>query len=338
MANCSSIFFFPTNRKIVMVQKTICIDIDGTLVHFEEWQGEDHFGKVLPGASDATKILHGEGWFIIIYTTRANKDLLARFLDENNIEYDSINENPNQPDNAKGGKPIADVYVDDRAICFKGDWEQTLKEIFEFKPWEKVKKIGDEQLQHSKLLLVNDFQQAFYMLRHYDEVNWNLTKFSFGQILVSLGACWTIFFEANKAAALPILKSYYMLGIFILLVLSAAFTLISILGICKNRTYFVKVSRYINEFRKFALDNNGISFANISGMWMNPKFPKNKDWGSTQMICLYLLCGCYVLEIGLAAVTLDNMHMDVGRIVTLILFVFAALILCGISVWKSLKD
>lgn len=36
--------------------KTVCIDLDGTLIHYEEWQGEEHFGHLLPGASDATKI------------------------------------------------------------------------------------------------------------------------------------------------------------------------------------------------------------------------------------------------------------------------------------------
>lgn len=177
--------------------------------------------------------LHEEGWFIIIYSTRANKGILEKFLHKNDLEFDSINENPFQPDNAKGGKPLADVYVDDRALCFKGDWEQTLREIFSFKPWEEMENIDKDVFQHSKQLLINDFQQAFYMLRHYDEVNWNLTKFAFGQILVSLGACWTIFFEANKTSSLPILKAYYLIGIFLLLLLSAAFTLISILGICK---------------------------------------------------------------------------------------------------------
>lgn len=60
-----------------MNRKTICIDLDGTLAHYEEWQGEEHFGKVLPGASAATKALHEKGWFIIIYTTRSNKTILS---------------------------------------------------------------------------------------------------------------------------------------------------------------------------------------------------------------------------------------------------------------------
>ena len=321
-----------------MNRKTVCIDLDGTLVHYEEWQGEEHFGKVLPGASTATKALHEKGWFIIIYTTRSNKTILSKFLSENQIEFDAINENPYQPSNAIGGKPIADVYVDDRALCFKGDWARTESEILKFKPWEEMKKQDTDNSQYSKQLLVNDFQQAFYMLRHYDDVNWNLTQFSFGQILVSLGACWTIFFEANKSNALSILRSYYSVGIFVLLVLSAAFILISILGICKNRTYFVKVSRYINEHRKFALDNSELSFHNVSKMWNNPKMPKNLDWCSTQLICLYLLCGCYILEIILAGVVVYDMPFTFLKVVCVVLLIVISISICGFSIWKSLKE
>ena len=322
----------------MMTNKTVCIDLDGTLIHYEEWQGEEHFGQVLSGASDATKKLHEKGWYIIIYTTRANKSILTRFLSNNKIEFDAINENPYQPQNAKGGKPIAEVYVDDRALCFKGNWTQTIKEITEFKPWEKMEGHKNDDSQYPKQLLINDFQQAFYMLRHYDDVNWNLTKFSFGQILVSLGACWTIFFEANKSDVLPLLKSYYSLGIFILLILSAAFTLISILGICKNRTYFVKVSRYINEHRKFALNNNDIDFVNVSKMWNNPQFPKNLDFGSTQMICLYLLCGCYLLEFVLAGIVLSVVNFVYSNVVNTVLLIVVGVSICSLSIWKSLKE
>lgn len=318
--------------------KTVCIDLDGTLIHYEEWLGEEHFGHLLPGASDATKILHEKGWYIIIYTTRANKSILTKFLSDNKIEFDAINENPCQPQNAKGGKPIADVYVDDRALCFKGNWQQTVKEITEFKPWEKMEGHKNDNSQYPKQLLINDFQQAFYMLRHYDDVNWNLTKFSFGQILVSLGACWTIFFEANKSDALPILKSYYSLGLFVLLILSAAFTLISILGICKNRTYFVKVSRYINEHRKFALDNSELCFHNVSKMWNDPEMPKNLDWGSTQLFCLYLLCGCYILEVFLAGVMVYNMPFIFLKAVSMVSLIVICISICGFSIWKSLKE
>ena len=65
--------------------KTVCVDIDGTLVHYEKWQGDNHFGKLVPGAAEAMKTLKEKGWFIIIYTTRGNKEAVRKFLDNNEI-------------------------------------------------------------------------------------------------------------------------------------------------------------------------------------------------------------------------------------------------------------
>ena len=120
--------------------KTICIDIDGTIVHYEDWKGDYHFGSIVPGAIEAMKELKSQGWYIIIYTTRGNKSAVESFLNCNGIPFDSINENPHQPENAKGGKPIADVYLDDRAVTFEGNWGKTVELVNNFKTWENAKK------------------------------------------------------------------------------------------------------------------------------------------------------------------------------------------------------
>ena len=104
-----------------------------------------------------------------------------------------------------------------------------------------------------KDLLVNDFQQCMYMLRHYDSVNWDLTKFSFGQILVVIGACWTILNyerEADKTL-LDVYKdgiSNYIVGG--ILALSTCFVFLTLAAIMRNRTYFVLMGRYLNEHRR----------------------------------------------------------------------------------------
>lgn len=317
--------------------KTICIDLDGTISHYVDWVDDFTFGKVLPHCAESLQELKRKDWFIIIYTTRANKQEIRNFLYKNRIPFDFINENPNQPENAKGGKPYADIYVDDRAICFNGDWGQTLAEIENFKPWEMNKnKKKDNQL--SQQLLVNDFQQAFYMLRHYDDVNWNLTKFAFGQVLVSLGACWTIYYKSCELSDNKVLQDYSLVGMIVVLLLSAAFSLMTILAICKNRSYFVRVSRYINKHRHITFECYKESFANTSKMWENPCFPKVKDWGSTQMICLYLLCACYFLELILAGclALIDGIYLC-RLIVVLGLFLFA-MIVCIKSIYNTLTE
>lgn len=119
------------------MNKTVCIDIDGTITRFIEWQGSTVFGEVLPGAIENIQKLRSAGCFIIIYTTRADKEAISRFLEVNNIPFDAINENPNQPDNAVGGKPLADVYIDDRNLPFEGNWDRTYHDVINFKPWEQ---------------------------------------------------------------------------------------------------------------------------------------------------------------------------------------------------------
>jgi hypothetical protein len=76
------------------------------------------------------------GWKIIIHTTRARVNLVQEYLIEHKIPFDHINFNPDNVDlGCSMSKPLADVYLDDRAICFKGIWGVTLKEVINFKPW-----------------------------------------------------------------------------------------------------------------------------------------------------------------------------------------------------------
>jgi len=118
--------------------KTICIDFDGVIHDYRRgWRGIDVFDKVLPGASEATQQLHDAGYIIIIHTTRNDSPALRNFLKENNICFDYINHNPHQPAGSEQGKIIADVYLDDRGICFTGDWNEAGQQILHFKTWQE---------------------------------------------------------------------------------------------------------------------------------------------------------------------------------------------------------
>lgn len=128
-------------------KKTICIDFDGVIAQYQEWQGEDKFGAPVPGVQSALSTLRKQGYRVIIFTTREVTDGLKQYLKENGIEYDYINENPDQPKNSNHGKPIADLYVDDRTVCFRGNWKYTLEDIAYFKPWQKSKKEEEEEMK-----------------------------------------------------------------------------------------------------------------------------------------------------------------------------------------------
>ena len=129
--------------------KTICIDFDGVLSDYSEgYQGKDVFGDMIKGADSATQILKEKGWTVIVYTTRPVTKALKKWLDDNNISYDYINENPDQPEESKGSKLMADIYLDDRAMRFDGNWDWTIRNIASFMPWEKKE---NEETQKQKM-------------------------------------------------------------------------------------------------------------------------------------------------------------------------------------------
>lgn len=119
--------------------RTICIDFDGVIHDYSDgFQGKDVFGEMIPNANNGTQVLHEKGWTVIIFTTRPKTKKLEEWLKEHKVYYDYINENPDQPEDSKTGKLIADIYLDDRGICFRGRWDQWLiQDIATFKPWQK---------------------------------------------------------------------------------------------------------------------------------------------------------------------------------------------------------
>lgn len=273
------------DRKEIM--RTVCIDIDGTISRYIEWVDSKTFGEVLPHCAETIHHLKADGWFVIIYTTRSDHKEIKKFLDEHNIPFDSINENPNQPENAKGGKPYADVYVDDRAIQFDGDWTEAYQKIIGFTTWEEGPiKPTEPPLDYCSNLLIEDFSQSMEMHRHYDSMNWQITKFAFGEILVAIGACWSVFNWDLSNETIPNLKWLVM---FIICLASWLFGILSIYSIVKNRYYFVRTARHINELRHHVLQRKPYGFTNEANFWDDSTYPKVRDWSSTQFISLYIM-------------------------------------------------
>ncbi len=105
-----------------MKKPTICFDLDGTLANYDDgWQGIEVIGKPL---ARGCKLLRAASKYckIIIFTCRANmslnkghtidevRQIIANWLITNNLPFDEIYFGQ--------GKPIADAYVDDRAVEF----------------------------------------------------------------------------------------------------------------------------------------------------------------------------------------------------------------------------
>lgn len=106
--------------------KAICVDFDGVIAEFAD--DINNFGRLIPGAPEAICELQALGYRIIIHTARPShqkhKEQLAAYLQMHGVPFDEINTNSHCAWEAE--KPVADLYIDDRALRFEGDWTHTL--------------------------------------------------------------------------------------------------------------------------------------------------------------------------------------------------------------------
>lgn len=69
-----------------MKRPRIAIDLDKTLVNYTEWQGTNKIDPLLPGAYDFVKQLSDNGWYIVLFTARADHleaiQLLEKWMEE----------------------------------------------------------------------------------------------------------------------------------------------------------------------------------------------------------------------------------------------------------------
>ncbi len=97
---------------------TACVDLDGTLAYYDGWKGIQHIGQLLVGAKEFMDEL-SKFADITIFTCRCHKDVyrddvteskiaVEKWLDENEIPYNHIY--------TEAGKPVADIYIDDKGF------------------------------------------------------------------------------------------------------------------------------------------------------------------------------------------------------------------------------
>jgi hypothetical protein len=108
--------------------KTVCLDFDGVLNNYIGWKGKNYLGEPKKGIIKFLDELSKDFDKIIIHSTRDKLSVAVwlkkhRLSKYNMVIYDK--------------KPVATVYIDDRAIKFNGDFNETLKELESFKTyWE----------------------------------------------------------------------------------------------------------------------------------------------------------------------------------------------------------
>lgn len=121
------------------MSKTIAVDFDGVIhLYSKGWKNGIIYDSPVLGAKEALTELVNEGYEVLIYSTRCNNEYwedgvdrvkdVEKYLKFYKIPYSRIH---------TGGKPKATMYIDDRAISFRGNWTETLEEVKDFKTWNR---------------------------------------------------------------------------------------------------------------------------------------------------------------------------------------------------------
>lgn len=120
---------------------TIAFDFDGVIHTYKHWVDIDVIdGAPVEGISDLLYMLRRDGFEIKIYSCRAKEQRGIKAMKEWLNKYDLLD----FITEITAEKPIAKVYVDDRAIRFDGYTGGTLyDDIVNFKSWTEEPKEGE---------------------------------------------------------------------------------------------------------------------------------------------------------------------------------------------------
>ncbi len=112
-------------HKNIYKKRIILIDLDGVLNNYDGNFQENYIPEIKDGALEFLQAL-AEDYCLKIFTSRP-EFLVKIWLQSNKIDsYISAITNTKEP---------AFLYIDDRCLCFAGDYKSTLEEIKLFTPW-----------------------------------------------------------------------------------------------------------------------------------------------------------------------------------------------------------
>ena len=106
-------------------RKTVCVDFDGVLNEYRGYK-EGYTYPFTDKGIEFLKRLKDTGFKVVILTSIRLADV-ERLLHE--LGYDDL------VDQITNVKVPAIAYIDDRAITFRGNFEDTFKELMNFKTW-----------------------------------------------------------------------------------------------------------------------------------------------------------------------------------------------------------
>ncbi len=106
----------------------VCVDLDGVLNTFDEWRGPEFFHAPREGAREFLSGLQRSGFRVVVFTVRWHEWVRGWLAQHDLLQF---------VDEVTDKKPPAHAYVDDRAVCFRGDFADTLQQVVNLRPfWE----------------------------------------------------------------------------------------------------------------------------------------------------------------------------------------------------------
>ena len=124
-----------TTKRLIpnLHEKSIAIDFDGVLNNYTGYD-EDHIPEPRPGAKEFLIELSNM-YNVIIFSARSYTKIIP-WLNKYNLQM--------YVHDVTGYKPKDVVaFIDDRGITFNGDYEETLRQVKNFKPYWQKNEGGD---------------------------------------------------------------------------------------------------------------------------------------------------------------------------------------------------
>jgi len=149
----------------------IAVDFDGVICEQNIHYVPGKFDVLRPDVVKAIQTLYNDGHSIIIFTCRGDVKEIANFLHEKNIPFDAINENIfKTPTCLNSGKPVADVYIDDKALFFGGSWTEVLRKLSEMFPYDISESSFSEFEKLCPLCRIYQEGEIFGTVYHEDDI------------------------------------------------------------------------------------------------------------------------------------------------------------------------
>ena len=111
-----------------MARPIVCVDLNGVLDSYTGWKDSEHWDPPRAGAGRFLAALAHHGFDVVVFTTRHRAGVRRWLRQHGLMEHVSA---------ITDRKPPAHVFVDDRAVCFRGDFDATLADVRAFAAhWE----------------------------------------------------------------------------------------------------------------------------------------------------------------------------------------------------------